>query len=77
MLVLVFTGLRLTLLSFNHDRIKSSWETTYHFEVLCSALGAVKVAGEQHVTDVVTGAVIEFPHVEWSRLEIMEISFHF
>lgn len=57
-------------------RTKSSWERTYHFEVLRSALSAVKVAGEQHVVDVVAGAVVEFPHVEGSRLEIMEIGFH-
>lgn len=50
-------------------------EITYHFEVLRSALGAMKVAGEQHVADVVTGAVVEFTHVEGSRLEIMEVSF--
>lgn len=48
---------------------------TYHFEVLCSALGAVEVAGEEHVVDVVPGAVVEFPHVEGSWLEIVEIGF--
>lgn len=50
-------------------------KTTYHFEVLRSALCAVKVAGEEHVVDVVAGAVVEFPHVEGSRLEVVEISF--
>lgn len=49
---------------------------SYHFEVLCSALGAMKMAGQEHVVDVVTGAVIELPHVERSRLKIMEIGFH-
>lgn len=48
---------------------------TYHFEVLRSALGAVEVAGEQHVVDVVTGAVVELQHVEGSRLEIVEVGF--
>lgn len=48
---------------------------TYHFEVLCSALGAVEVAGEQHVFDIVAGAVVEFPHVEGSRLKVAEVSF--
>lgn len=50
---------------------------TYHFKVLCSALGAVEVAGQQHVVDVVAGAVVELPHVEGSRLEVVEIRFHF
>lgn len=50
---------------------------TYHFKVLCSALGALEVAGQQHVVDVVAGAVVELPHVEGSRLEVMEIRFHF
>lgn len=50
---------------------------TYHFEVFCSALGAMEVAGEQHVVDVVTGAVVKLPHVEGSRLEIVEVSFDF
>ncbi len=36
----------------------------------------MKVAGEQHVVDVMAGAVVEFPHVEGSWLEIMEIGFH-
>lgn len=48
---------------------------TYHFEVLCSALGAVEVAGEQHVTDIVAGAVVEFPHVEGSRFKVVEVGF--
>lgn len=50
---------------------------THHFKVLCSALGAVEVAGQQHVGDVVAGAVVELPHVKGSRLEIVEIRFHF
>ena len=48
---------------------------TYHFEVLCSAFGAMEVAGEQHLVDVMTGAVVKFPHVEGSRLEIVEVGF--
>lgn len=59
-------------MSHNYDLL----ETTHHFEVLWSALGAVKVAGEQHVVDVVAGAVVEFPHVERSWFEIVEIGFH-
>lgn len=47
----------------------------YHFEVLRSALSPVEVAGQQHVIDVVTCAVVKFPHVEGSRLEIVEVSF--
>lgn len=54
---------------------KKKEKKTYHFEVLCSALGAVEVAGEEHVVDVVPGAVVEFPHVEGSWLEIVEIGF--
>lgn len=50
---------------------------THHFEVLCSALGAVEVAGQQHVLDVVASAVVELPHVEGSRLEIVEVRLHF
>lgn len=50
---------------------------TYHFKVLRSALGAVEVAGQQHVVDVVAGAVVELPHVKGSRLEVVEIRFHF
>lgn len=52
-------------------------KSTYHFKVLCSALGAVEVAGQQHVVDVVAGAVVELPHVKGSRLEVVEIRFHF
>lgn len=48
---------------------------TYHFEVLCSALCAMEVAGEQHVLDVMTCAIIKFPHVEGSRLEVVEVGF--
>lgn len=51
--------------------------STHHFKVLCSALGAVEVAGQQHVLDVVAGAVVELPHVKGSRLEIVEVRFHF
>lgn len=51
--------------------------STHHFKVLCSALGAVKVAGQQHVFDVVAGAVVELPHVKGPRLEIVEVRFHF
>lgn len=50
---------------------------TYHFKVLSSALGAVEVAGQQHVADVVARAVVELPHVKGSRLVIVEIRFHF
>lgn len=35
----------------------------------------MKVAGEQHFVDVVACAVVEFKHVEGSRLEIMKIGF--
>lgn len=52
-------------------------KTAYHFKVLCSALGAVKVAGQQHLLDVVTGAVVELSHVKGPRLEIVEVRFHF
>lgn len=51
--------------------------STHHFKVFCSALGAVEVAGQQHVLDVVAGAVVELPHVKRSRLEIVEVRFHF
>lgn len=54
----------------------ASCGTAYHFKVLCSALCAVKVAGEEHVIDVVARAVVEFPHIEGPRLEIVEIGFH-
>jgi len=50
-------------------------ETTYHLEVLRSALGAVEAAGQQHVADVVAGSVVELPHVEGSRLEIVKVGF--
>lgn len=50
---------------------------THHFEVLCSALGAVEVAGQQHVLDVVASTVVELSHVKGSRLEIVEVRFHF
>lgn len=36
----------------------------------------MKVAGEEHVVDVVAGAVVELPHVKGSWLEIVEISFY-
>lgn len=35
----------------------------------------MEVAGQQHVIDVVTCAVVKFPHVEGSWLEIVEVSF--
>lgn len=50
---------------------------THHFEVLCSALCAVKVTGQQHVVDVVARAVIKFPHVEGPGLKIVKVSFDF
>lgn len=50
---------------------------THHFEVLRSALGPVEVAGQQHVVDVVAGAVVELPHVKGSWLEIVEVRFDF
>lgn len=52
-------------------------EKTYHFEIFWPALCAVEMAGKQHVLDVVTCAVIEFPHVEGSWLEVVEVSFDF
>lgn len=62
-----------------HDNHKPSlrgiMERTHHFKVLRSALGAVEVAGQQHVVDVVAGAVVELPHVKGSRLEVVEIRF--
>lgn len=61
--------------SLHNNLIKSSWQMTYHFEVIRSALCAVEVAGQQHVVDVVSGAVVEFPHVERSRLKIVEVGF--
>lgn len=35
----------------------------------------MEVAGEQHVVDVVTRAVVKFPHVERSRFEVVEVGF--
>lgn len=49
--------------------------TTYHFEVVSSALSPLEVAGEQHVIDVVACTVIKLPHVKGSWLEIVEVSF--
>lgn len=46
---------------------------THHFEVFRSALGAVEVAGQQHVFNVVTCAVVELPHVEGAWLEVVEV----
>lgn len=48
---------------------------THHFKVLGSALGALEVAGQQHFVDVVAGAIVELPHVERPRLEVVEIGF--
>ena len=49
---------------------------THHFEVLCAALGAPVVAGEQHFLDVVARAVVELTHVEGARLEAVEVCLH-
>lgn len=35
----------------------------------------MKAAGEHHVLDIVAGAVVEFTHVEGSRLKMKEIGF--
>ena len=48
---------------------------THDFEVLGSAFQASEVAGEQHVADVVARAVVELPHVEGPRLEVVEVRF--
>lgn len=49
---------------------------THHFKVLSSALGALEVAGQQHLVDVMASAVVKLPHVEGTWLEVMEISLH-
>lgn len=36
----------------------------------------MEVAGQQHVADVVPGAVVELAHVEGARLEVVEVGFH-
>lgn len=48
---------------------------THHTEVFRSALGAVEVAGQQHVFDVVTRAVVKLPHVEGTWFEVVEVGF--
>ena len=48
---------------------------THDFEVFRSALQAPEVAGEQHVADVVARTVVELPHVEGPRLEVVEVRF--
>lgn len=35
----------------------------------------MEMAGQQHVVNVMAGAVVEFPHVKRSRLEIVKVSF--
>lgn len=57
-----------------HRNISQDW-SFYHFEVLSSALGAVEVAGEKHLVDVVASAVVELQHVEGSWLEIVKVGF--